>query len=224
MTQPLHVLLCATLLACSLPARGAAVAHPSPGPAAVDGPAALAKLLAGNQRYAAAHVGSPHPYAQQRVDCATDQHPFAVIVACSDSRVAPEIVFDQGLGELFVIRTAGNLVDDLALGSIEYAVEHLGVRLVLVVGHERCGAVTAAVDGAHTSGHVRTLVQAIKPAIRTTPESTAHPLEAAIAANARAVADKIRRSRPALSQLAHAEVTIASARYDLDTGVVTPLE
>src|SRR5438046_9167052 len=82
--------------------------------------------------------------ATRRADLKASQHPFAIVLSCSDSRVPPEIVFDQGLGDLFVVRVAGNVIDDQSLGSIEYAVDHLAVRLIVVLGHQRCGAVTAA--------------------------------------------------------------------------------
>lgn len=218
-------LMRAILATGALPLLGAVTSGlPPHAPGNLDGPAALAKLLEGNRRYATAEVGTAQPFARQRAQSAATQHPFAVIVACADSRVAPELVFDQGLGQLFVIRTAGNLVDDFALGSLEYAVEHLGVRLVLVLGHERCGAIGAALLGGPATGHVRAIVDALAPAIAAGRAAAADPFEAAVAANARTVAQKIRTSQPALSDLAHAEVTVASARYDLDTGLVTLLE
>lgn len=220
MTKLFFASLAFVLCASFAPAAAAPSSH---GAANVNGRAALAKLLESNRRYVNTDAATAQPLAKQRAESATTQHPFAVVVACADSRVAPELVFDQGLGALFVIRTAGNLVEDFALGSIEYAVEHLGVRLVLVLGHERCGAVGAALDAASATGHVRALVAAIAPAIAH-GRTSADPIDACVVANARAVAEKIRRSQPALSELAHADVTIVSARYDLDTGLVTLLE
>lgn len=108
---------------------------------------ALQKLLDGNRRFAGSMLKNPHHSMHWRTAVAEEQHPFAVILSCSDSRVPPEIIFDEGLGDLFVIRTAGHVAGDSALGSIEYAVGHLGVGLVLVLGHENCGAVKATVDG-----------------------------------------------------------------------------
>jgi carbonic anhydrase len=169
-------------------------------------------------------TSSSKPVARQRTALANGQHPFAVVVACADSRVAPEIVFDLGLGDAFVVRTAGNLVDPFALGSIEYAVAHLGARLVVVLGHERCGAVSAALKGGEAPGHVRAIVEAIAPAVQRSKGAAGDPLDAAVAENAQGVAKKIRDSRPALSQLAQAEVRIVAARYDLDTGVVSWIE
>ena len=98
---------------------------------------ALSRLKAGNERFATSKESASKPVAARRAETAKDQHPFAIIVGCADSRTAPEIIFDQNIGDLFVIRTAGNLVDDYALGSIEYAVDHLGARLIVVLGHER---------------------------------------------------------------------------------------
>jgi carbonic anhydrase len=102
--------------------------------------AAVAKLTEGNARYVSKSVSTGKPTAKARAATAQSQHPFAIIVGCADSRTSPELVFDQNIGDLFVIRTAGNLVDDYALGSIEYAVAHLGAKLIVVLGHERCGA------------------------------------------------------------------------------------
>ena len=109
--------------------------------------AALAKLIAGNRRYVQHRQQYPDQSLPHRKELVSGQHPFAVILGCADSRVPPELLFDQGLGDLFVIRVAGNLVDDVVLGSIEYAVEHLGTKLIMVLGHEKCGAVSAAVEG-----------------------------------------------------------------------------
>src|SRR5437773_6396301 len=110
--------------------------------------------------------------AKRRAELTKSQHPFAIIVSCSDSRVPPEIVFDQGLGDLFVLRVAGNVIDDHSLGSIEYAVDHLAVRLIVVLGHQRCGAVKAAKetidDNGKAPGHIESLVTAIRPAVDAT--------------------------------------------------------
>src|ERR1051325_7046902 len=105
---------------------------------------AIAKLKEGNARYVSESLQHPDESKDRRTELAKSQHPFAVIVGCSDSRVPSEIVFDQGLGDLFVIRLAGHVISDEALGSIEYAIEHLNTRLVVVLGHQRCGAVQAA--------------------------------------------------------------------------------
>src|SRR5207253_8806048 len=123
---------------------GRVVDPAQPGQPAVAPAEAIAKLKEGNGRYASGRLQRSGQRTERRAELTKDQHPFAVIVSCSDSRVPPEIVFDQGLGDLFVVRVAGNVIDDHSLGSIEYAVDHLGVRLIVVLGHQSCGAVKAA--------------------------------------------------------------------------------
>src|SRR5574341_698654 len=113
---------------------------------------ALRKLLEGHQRYLRGQPLHQHQEAGWRVSLAYSQHPFAVILGCGDSRVPPEIIFDQGLGDLFVIRTAGHVLDAAVLGSVEYGLEKLNIPLVVVLGHERCGAVQAAVKAMETGG------------------------------------------------------------------------
>ncbi|MEO7319127.1 MAG: carbonic anhydrase [Chthoniobacteraceae bacterium] len=189
--------------------------HPTP---SVSADAALVKLKGGNARFSASKVSEGKPTAAKRAETAQAQHPFAIIVACADSRIAPEIVFDESIGDLFVVRTAGNLVDDHGLGSIEYAVEHLGTRLIVVLGHERCGAVTAALAGDSAPGHVQSLVRDIQPAVKATKGKEGNPLDLAIAENARLVAAQIRKEA-VLGELAK-DVRVVSAVYDLDTGKV----
>ncbi|MDD2837205.1 MAG: carbonic anhydrase, partial [Methanothrix sp.] len=104
---------------------------------------ALQMLMEGNARFVSGNVIHPDQTADRRSELVSGQHPFAIVVGCSDSRVPPEVVFDQGLGDIFVIRTAGQVMDKVTLASIEYAVEHLNVPLILVLGHDSCGAVTA---------------------------------------------------------------------------------
>src|SRR5205085_10520354 len=118
-------------------------------------------LKEGNGRFAAGKLAVKDVGAQRRATLAKGQHPFAVVLACADSRVPPELVFDQGLGELFVLRVAGNLADPFVLGSIEYAVEHLHTPLIVVLGHENCGAVAAALTKAAFPGNLGTLVKEV---------------------------------------------------------------
>jgi len=189
--------------------------HPSP---ALSADAALAKLKAGNVRYTSSATSSEKPTAARRAETAHGQHPFAIVIACADSRTAPELVFDQNLGDLFVIRTAGNLIDDHALGSVEYAVGHLGTRLIVVLGHERCGAVTAALAGGTAPGHVQSLVRDLQPAVEATKGRAGDRLDATIVENARLVAGAIRKQAE-LGDLG-SQVHIVAAVYNLDTGEV----
>jgi carbonic anhydrase len=179
---------------------------------------ALKMLKAGNERFATSKVSTGKPAAERRAETAQSQHPFATVVGCADSRTAPEIVFDQNIGDLFVVRTAGNLVDDYALGSIEYAVEHLGVRLIVVLGHERCGAVTAALAGPSAPGHINSLVRDIQPAVTASKGKEGDTLANAIHENDAQVAAKIRKQAQ-LGELA-SQVKVVEGYYDLDTGKV----
>jgi len=179
---------------------------------------ALARLKAGNERFVANKESTSKPVAARRAENAGGQHPFALVVGCAASRTAPEIVFDQNIGDLFVVRTAGNLVDDYGLGSIEYAVEHLGVRLIVVLGHERCGAVTAALAGGSAPGHVNALVRDIQPAVEAAKGKEGDRLANAIHENDTLVAAKIRKQAE-LGALA-SQVRVVEGYYDLDTGKV----
>jgi len=179
---------------------------------------ALARLKAGNARFVSNPSSKEKPTAQRRAETAQTQHPFAIIVACSDSRTAPELVFDQNIGDLFVVRTAGNLIDDHGLGSIEYAVGHLGTRLIVVLGHERCGAVKAAMASPTAPGHIQSLVRDIQPAVEAAKGEKGDTLANTVKANARLVAEKIRKE----AELGEhkSEVRVVTGVYDLDTGEV----
>ena len=184
----------------------------------------IQKLLEGNKRFCHAKQTHPNQDGERRLELGKGQKPFAVIVGCSDSRVSPEIIFDQGLGDLFIIRVAGNIVDDIALGSVEYAVEHLGTRLVVVLGHSKCGAVTATLQGGHAPGHVRSIVEAIKPSIDKAKDLPGDLTDNTIRMNARRVADEIRVSQPILAEMvASGKIAVVSAYYDLDSGEVAVL-
>ena len=189
--------------------------HPAP---SVDADTALAKLKEGNARFSSSKVSQGKPTAAKRAETAQAQHPFAIVLGCADSRTAPEIVFDQDIGDLFVVRTAGNLVDEHALGSIEYAVDHLGVRLIVVLGHTRCGAVTAALASDTAPGHVQSLVRDIQPAVKAAKGKDGNVTDLTVAENARLMAAKI-RNEASLGEFAK-EVRIISGVYDLDTGKV----
>lgn len=151
------------------------------------------------------------------------QHPFAVIVSCSDSRVPPEIIFDQAVGDIFVVRTAGNVVDDVALGSIEYGAEHLGAKLIVVLGHSKCGAVKATVDGGKFPGSIGAIVKLIQPSLK---EVTDRGVKADKRYNAtenqniRAMMDIIEKSKVIVALEEEDEVKVVGAKYDVDTGKV----
>lgn len=179
---------------------------------------ALAKLQAGNEWFATHHVIEQKPTMARREATINGQHPFAIVIGCADSRTAPEIIFDQNIGDLFVIRTAGNLVDDHALGSIEYAVEHCGTRLIVVLGHESCGAVTAALKGGAAPGHIKSLVDDITPAVTIAKSEQGDLLANAVHENSKRVAEVIRREAK-LGEFA-SQVKIVTAYYSLTTGKV----
>jgi carbonic anhydrase len=186
-------------------------------------------LIEGNRRFAAGASQHPHLDADVRVEQATRQTPFAAVLACADSRVAPELLFDQGIGDLFVVRVAGNSATAEAVASLAYAVEHLDVGFVMVLGHESCGAVKATVDAVATgksAGELDVLVNPIKPAVRSVDRDGApgDVLSAAVAANARMVATGLPRSSATLTDaVERRKLTIQAATYDVRTGLVTPL-
>jgi carbonic anhydrase len=186
--------------------------------ALVSADAALAKLKEGNARFVTSKVSSSKPIAARRAETAQGQHPFAIVVGCADSRTPPEMIFDQNIGDIFVARGAGNLIDDHTLGSIEYAVEHLGVRLIVVLGHERCGAVEAALAGDTAPGHVQSLVRDIQPAVKAVKGKPGDQLHLAVVENARLMADEV-RSKGNFGALAK-DLKIIPAVYDLDSGKV----
>lgn len=217
----LHPVL-APLSVLALLALGALAADPahkvSP-PVAPE--AALARLTEGNKRFVAGTLTHNAPTAQQWAELSKGQHPFAIVLACADSRLAPEIIFDQGLGDLFVLRNAGNLSDPHVLGSMEYAVEHLGVRLIVVLGHSKCGAVTAAVQGGEAPGHIKAIVEDIAPAVSMGKQKPGDPLDNAIRISAKFTADAISQSEPILGPAVKSgQLMVVTARYDISTGKV----
>jgi len=151
---------------------------------------AIGELMAGNRRYAAGELSHPNTSLARRAELREGQTPFAVILGCSDSRVPPEILFDRGQGDLFVIRVAGNVIDDIVLGSIEYAALYLATPLVLVLGHSACGAVAAARSGGELEGHI----PFIADALRTSVVNAGNAPHAAEISNARYVAEQLENS------------------------------
>ena len=176
-----------------------------------DSKQALELLKAGNDRFVSGALAKKDDYTTLREQLSAGQHPFAVVLCCSDSRVAPEIIFDQKLGDLFVIRNAGNIVDEEVLGSIEYAVEHLETPLVVVMGHSACGAVTATCQGGDLPGHIIDLAKRIKPSINTS---------CCINDNARSHARRMAQMIEDDEIVHHVGAKVIAAFYDLQSGKV----
>ena len=250
-TQLGSCFIVASLLAANQFARTAEPVHPDQ---PIVSPAeAISRLKEGNSRFTAGNPQHPHESAEERLYMAKNsyenagtislgmtaeqamkrraeltksQHPYAIILSCSDSRVPPEIIFDEGLGDLFIVRVAGNVLNDEGLGSIEYGVEVLGARLIVVLGHQSCGAVDAAMKTVAAKGkapgHIQSLVTAIKPVVNSTPKAD---LETMTKANAKHVVDALRSSTPILKARVDAgEVQIIGGYYSLDSGAVTFLD
>lgn len=183
------------------------------------------KLISGNTRFVSEKLATKDLSKARREDLFKNgQKPYAIVVACSDSRVAPELVLDQGLGEIFVVRTAGNVVDPIAIGSIEYAVEHLHVPYIMVMGHEKCGAVTAAVEAGdkHVEGNVGEIIEKIKPAVKKAKAAGASGLdlvEKSTEENVKAVIEELETKSPVIKEaLEKGELTVVGSKYDLDQG------
>jgi carbonic anhydrase len=222
--QRVSWLIVISLLAASQFPLAADPAHPEqPTVAPAE---AVSKLKEGNGRYTTGNLQHPGQTTERRAELAKDQHPFAVILSCSDSRVPPEIVFDQGLGDLFVVRVAGNVIDDHGLGSIEYAIDHLGARLIVVLGHQSCGAVKAAKETiaakGKAPGHIQSLVTAIQPVVEAAPKDD---LDTTVKANVKHVVQALRSSKPILkAKVDSGEVQVIGGYYSLDTGAVSLLD
>jgi carbonic anhydrase len=193
---------------------------------------ALARLREGNNRFVS-HVRSADPYLghTRRAELATGQEPFAIILGCSDSRVPAEIVFDQGLGDLFVIRVAGNIVAPSQVGSVEFAAARYGTRLVVVLGHSQCGAILATLEELlapqeNHSRNLRSIVDRVRPSVEgllATDLKHDHNalVKQAVRANIRASVDHLRHGSEVLEQLIHSDgVLVVGAEYSLDSGVV----
>ncbi len=191
---------------------------------------ALARLREGNRRFVSG-VRSLEALLTQtrRADLATSQRPFAIVLGCSDSRVPAELVFDQGLGDLFVIRVAGNIVAPSQVGSVEFAAERFGIRLVVVLGHTCCGAVTATLEqlraGDHPSPNLRSIVDRIRPTVETLLAAGVDLdddgiVRQAVRANVRKAADQLRHGSVLLESLRREGLRVVGAEYSLSTGEV----
>jgi carbonic anhydrase len=219
--------LVGSLVAASVTPFRAFAADPPPAtaPNAISGEAALHRLMAGNARYAANRPNARDFHAS-RAARSMVQYPIAAILGCADSRVGPEFIFDEGPGELFVVRVAGNVLTEAGTASLEYATQVLGVPLILVLGHSNCGAVAAAIKSAEGGpplpGHLPELMAKIAPAVTATQSApAASHLSAAIAENVRLTVQQTTTTAPLLSAMvASGKLKVAGGVYDIATGKV----
>ena len=182
----------------------------------------IKKLLEGNQRYITGGALHPNQSFKHRLELVEGQKPIAAILTCADSRVSPEIIFDQGLGDLFVLRVAGNVINDLFVGSLEYAVEHLNVSLLMVLGHSECGAVDATVKGGQPPGHINSLVQAIKPALDRLKKQSPDWVNIVAKENVKIGVERLRISDPILTaRYEEGNIDIVGAFYNIKSGKVS---
>jgi carbonic anhydrase len=193
-----------------------------------DPAGALQSLLEGNTRFVEGRPQHPNQDVDRRAELKSGQDPFAVVFGCSDSRVAAEIIFDRGLGDLFMVRTAGHVVDSAVLGSVEFAVDALGVPLVVILGHDNCGAVTAAAhaveSGQMPSGYVRDIVERIAPAVMAT-RATGGTIDDMVAENVRQATGLLLERSPILTRTVESgRCRIVGVVYDLADGRVRIVE
>jgi carbonic anhydrase len=190
-------------------------------PSSLSPEEALKRLLDGNKRFTGHHLEHPDQSEERVLQLTQTQHPLATVLSCADSRVTAEIIFDQGLGDIFDVRVAGNIATPAVIGSIEYAVALLETPLLMVLGHERCGAVTAAVDHGILGGAMGTFVDAILPAVDSVKGQPGDAVDNAVSANVSYQVDQLLRSELVRDRQASVQLHIVGARYDLDTGIVT---
>lgn len=190
-------------------------------PSSLSPEEALKRLLDGNQRFTGHHLEHPDQSEERVLELTQAQHPFATVLSCADSRVTAEIIFDQGLGDIFDVRVAGNIATPEVVGSIEYAVELLETPLLMVLGHERCGAVTAAVENKPLPGAIGSFVDAILPAVNQVKGQPGDIVDNAVSANVRYQVGQLMRSQLVRDRQQSGQLQVVGARYDLDTGTVT---
>lgn len=175
-------------------------------------------LIEGNGRFSTDKSLHPDRTSERRLETSQKQEPFATIVGCSDSRVAPEILFDQGIGDLFIVRVAGNVVGDLELDSIEYSVKYLHSSLILVLGHENCGAVQAAVNG--VTDDVENVMKLIEPAVKKSAKMKGNRLENAIKTNVQLVVDQLKNTPIVREFIDKKKLMVVGGYYNFHTGKV----
>lgn len=182
---------------------------------------ALGKLMEGNNRFTFEIAKHPNQTRNRIFEIAKEQKPFAVVIGCSDSRIPPEIIFDQGLGDLFTIRVAGNTVGNVCIGSVEYAVEHLGIQLVMVLGHQRCGVLKAAASGDDVHHHLGSLVSTAKVAIEKAKGKKGCLIDNAVKENVKLLIKKLESDSEVIHKyIEDNRLKIVGAYYSLDTGRV----
>ncbi|HEY9659190.1 MAG TPA: carbonic anhydrase [Allocoleopsis sp.] len=206
----------------TLPAEAVPLANAAPNADPLSNPdAALQELIAGNQRFTEHRLRHPHQSQRRLEEVSQAQHPFATILSCADSRVAAEIVFDQGIGDLFDVRVAGNIATPEITGSIEYAVALLGTPILMVLGHERCGAVTAVVKQEALPGEIGSFAKAIVPAYDRVKDQPGDTVNNVVVANVHYQIEQLKRSSLLTERLESGKLKIVGGRYDLDSGQVT---
>lgn len=188
---------------------------------AVNPDDALKKLMDGNRRFVQQKQVHPNQTRSRLQETANGQSPFAGILACADSRVPDEIIFDQGIGDIFVVRVAGNVATPEVIGSLEYTTALLGAQLIMVLGHERCGAVTAAVKDEEVPGSIGSFVEDIKPGIESAKNQPGDPVENSVISNVKYQVELLTKRSPVFTELIQqGKLKIVGARYDLDSGEV----
>ena len=185
--------------------------------------AAWQRLQEGNARFVASDVSHPNQDASRRTSLVDDQHPFAVVFGCSDSRLAAEIIFDLGLGDVFGVRTAGQVIDDAVLGSLEYGVAVLGVPLIVVLGHDNCGAVTATMNAVETGdmpvGFIRDLVERVTPSVLTARRAGVTDVNATVVEHTKQTTQRLTDSSRVISEAVESgTVAVIGVSYSLDEG------
>jgi carbonic anhydrase len=187
---------------------------------------ALKLLLDGNQRFVGGKLEHPNQTPERRTEVAKGQHPFAAVLACADSRTPPEIIFDRGLGDIFTVRVAGNVADKVVIESLDYSVKHLGVRVVMVLGHRRCGAVIAAVEGHEGTADqdVGPMLTELRPAVAESKNMPGDPVENAVRENVLLVIKNLESSAELSAMVKAGNLKIVGGIYDLDTGKIEMLK
>jgi len=193
--------------------------------AQVPADSALLRLKDGNKRFITGKSIRPHQDLDRIKEISLGQKPFAIIVGCSDSRVPSEIIYDQGLGDLFIVRTAGQVSSFASWGSIEFANAVLGAKLIVVMGHTKCGAVAAACKVPDVPGHIVTLINAIKPAAQLAKNQKGDEIENAVRINVALQVQQLQNMEPVLTKaIANGQTKIVGAVYNLETGEVEFLD